>query len=130
MKRLITGLLVCFSFSLSAQKNVAPPNSYSPSPMYIQLYIQKKKSPKLVKSESKSKSRSKSKVRKDINWELDQQILEFEKRMKSVAKKYKKESRLAKKPQYSDPSYFGHKHKPKKRSVKKRKFCKECRIVH
>lgn len=57
-------------------------------------------------------------------------VKEYEDRMKSNAKKYKKMARLMKKPQYSDPSYFGHKHKPKKRPLDKRKLCKECGIVH
>jgi hypothetical protein len=35
-----------------------------------------------------------------------------------------------KKPQYSDPLYFGHKRPPKKRPVHKRKLCKVCGIVH
>jgi hypothetical protein len=35
-----------------------------------------------------------------------------------------------KKPQYADKMYFGHKRPPKKRPVHKRKFCKECGIVH
>ena len=34
------------------------------------------------------------------------------------------------KPQYSDPSYFGHKKKPKKRPPGKKKFCKECGMYH
>ena len=55
---------------------------------------------------------------------------EYVKRMKSNARQKRREARLAKKPQYSDPSYFGHKRPPKKRPVGKRKFCKECGIVH
>ncbi|MGB3467596.1 MAG: hypothetical protein WBA74_20080 [Cyclobacteriaceae bacterium] len=55
---------------------------------------------------------------------------EYAKRLKSNAKKSRKEARLARKPQYSDPSYFGHKKPPKKRPVGKKKFCKECHIVH
>lgn len=55
---------------------------------------------------------------------------EFEERMKANAKKYEEQAKLAEKPQYSDPSYFGHKKKPKKRPVGKRKLCKECGIVH
>jgi hypothetical protein len=55
---------------------------------------------------------------------------EFEERMEANAKRYKKEAKLAEKPQYSDPSYFGHKKKPKKRPLKRRKLCKECGIVH
>jgi hypothetical protein len=57
-------------------------------------------------------------------------IVEYEKRMKANVRKYKVMARKMKKPQYSDPSYFGHKRKPKKRAVGKRKFCKECEIVH
>lgn len=57
-------------------------------------------------------------------------IEEYQQRMRKNARKYKKIERQKNKPQYSDPSYFGHKRKPKKRPVGKRKFCKECGIVH
>ena len=60
----------------------------------------------------------------------DNLIVEYEKRMKTNAHKYKVMARKMKKPQYSDPSYFGHKRKPKKRAVGKRKYCHECEIVH
>jgi hypothetical protein len=60
----------------------------------------------------------------------DNLIVEYEKRMKDNAHKYKVMARKMRKPQYSDPSYFGHKRKPKKRPVGKRKYCKECEIVH
>ena len=60
----------------------------------------------------------------------DRLIVEYEKRMKSNVKKYTVMARKMEKPQYSDPSYFGHKHKPKIRAVGKRKYCKECEIVH
>ena len=60
----------------------------------------------------------------------DNLIVEYEKRMKTNVHKHKVLARKMKKPQYSDPSYFGHKRKPKKRAVGKRKFCKECEIVH
>ena len=60
----------------------------------------------------------------------DNLIVEYEERMKANVHKYKVMARKMKKPQYSDPSYFGHKRKPKKRPVGKRKFCKECEIVH
>ena len=80
------------------------------------------------KSKVKSKSKPKSKHRYDDYY--DKKIGEYEDRMKSNVKKYKKQARLMKKPQYSDPSYFGHKRKPKKRAPGKRKLCKECEIVH
>lgn len=57
-------------------------------------------------------------------------VQEYQQRMKANAKKYKKIERIKDKPQYADPSYFGHKRKPKKRPVGKRKLCKECGIVH
>lgn len=37
---------------------------------------------------------------------------------------------MASNPRYNDPSYFGHKHKPKKHRPGKKKYCKECGIVH
>lgn len=64
------------------------------------------------------------------DWYFDQKVKEYEERMEAKAKEYKKLAKLMEKPQYSDPSYFGHKHKPKKRKPGKRKFCRECEIVH
>ena len=60
----------------------------------------------------------------------DNLIVEYEERMVANVKKYEKLARIAKKPQYADHSYFGHKRKPKKRAVGKRKLCRECEIVH
>jgi hypothetical protein len=57
-------------------------------------------------------------------------VQEYQQRMKKNAKKYNKIERQKDKPQYSDPMYFGHKRKPKKRPVGKRKFCKVCGIEH
>ncbi|GJM28456.1 MAG: hypothetical protein DHS20C17_10910 [Cyclobacteriaceae bacterium] len=57
-------------------------------------------------------------------------VQEYQQRMKQNARKYNKIDRIKDRPQYSDPTYFGHKRKPKKRPVGKRKFCKECGIVH
>ena len=62
--------------------------------------------------------------------QFDVKIEEYEDRMQANAKKYKKIAQEAEKPQYSDPTYFGHKKKPKKRKPGKKKFCKECQIVH
>ena len=57
-------------------------------------------------------------------------VKEYQQRMKQNSRKYNKIERIKDRPQYSDPTYFGHKKKPKKRPVGKRKFCKECGIVH
>lgn len=74
-------------------------------------------------SKKKSAGVSRGKTHADL-------VREYEERMEANAKRYEKEAKLAEKPQYSDFSYFGHKKKPKKRPVGKRKFCKECGIVH
>ena len=84
---------------------------------------------------TEAKSSGKTKAKKEsyyqiFNRRMDQKMVEFQKRMKENAKEDRKEARLMKKPQYSDPMYFGHKKKPKKRPPGKRKFCKECGIVH
>ncbi|MGL1888185.1 MAG: hypothetical protein OCD76_16840 [Reichenbachiella sp.] len=74
---------------------------------------------------SKKKASKKFYKQKD-----DQALVEYEALMKANRKKYKKQAKGMEKPQYSDPSYFGHKKPPKKRDVGKRKMCKECGIVH
>ncbi len=86
-------------------------------------------------SRSQSKQKKSKKQRKNSDQynylqSLDQKKEEFYKRIKQNAKEDKKIARKMQKPQYSDPSYFGHKRKPKKRPVGKRKLCKECGIVH
>lgn len=84
-----------------------------------------------MKAGKKSKKRKKGQsFRLLFNKSLDQKKEEFWDRMEANAKAKKKLAGKMKKPQYSDPSYFGHKRKPKKRKVGKRKFCKECGIVH
>jgi len=55
---------------------------------------------------------------------------EFRERLKQVYKQKAKEEKLAEKPQYSNPLYFGHKKPPKKRPAGKQKFCKICKIKH
>lgn len=83
------------------------------------------KAERRVLKKSKKKSQNSAYV-KNLNQKQD----EFQARMKSNAKEDRKLARKMQKPQYSDPSYFGHKRKPKKRPVGKRKLCKECSIVH
>ena len=58
------------------------------------------------------------------------EVAEFRARLQKVYKQKAKEERQADKPRYKDPSYFGHKRKPKKRPVGKQKFCKICKIKH
>lgn len=81
----------------------------------------------IFRSSGKSKKSKKNKIETKSYFETRK---EFEKRMKKVAEEYRKKQRKMEKPQYSDPTYFGHKRKPKIRPVGKRKLCKECGIVH
>lgn len=57
----------------------------------------------------------------------DDKNLFLEKRQKENAQQ-REEMRTN--PTYADKMYFGHKKKPKKRPVGKRKFCQECGITH
>lgn len=72
---------------------------------------------------SNVKGKSSGKTTEDLKREYDE-------RMEANAKKYKKMAKEMEKPQYSDASYFGHKKKPKKHRIGKKKFCKECGMVH
>jgi len=80
--------------------------------------------------EIKTKKVKKKNAKYSISKDFDKKIEEFEKRMVANAKKNQKIAKEMKKPQYSDPTYFGHKKKPKKRPQGKKKFCKECGIFH
>jgi hypothetical protein len=55
---------------------------------------------------------------------------EYEARMADRAKTYRYNERMLMKPQYANPAYFGHKHKPKRHAAGKLKYCKECGIRH
>ena len=54
----------------------------------------------------------------------------FYERMDAHAKVIRKNEKMLAKPQYSDPSYFGHKRPPKKHRAGKIRYCKECGIRH
>ncbi len=117
-----TGLLfILIHLSASAQTNEPPKeeNSFAPA--------QEEPSPAQRKTMKKKGKKSRRAL---FNKRMDKKIKEFDKRMAANARQDRKEARLALKPQYSDPSYFGHKRKPKKRPPGKRKFCKECSLTH
>ena len=85
-----------------------------------------------VKERTENKVFSNKKVasKKTFNRTEEQGMKEYEALMKENKKKYKKIAKGMEEPQYSDPMYFGHKKRPKKRKPGNRKFCKECGIVH
>lgn len=81
--------------------------------------------------EIESAKRAKKKKNKySLAGQYDKKIEEYEERMEANARKQRKMAKEMEKPQYSDPSYFGHKKKPKKRPPGKKKFCKECGMYH
>ncbi len=121
----VFSLLIFFSANVNAQSKKKKSKKeatqqYAPSSRDAWSYDDDVASSKKNKKQGKAKS---PKKQKDL-------IEEFHQRMKDNAKKYSKRDRQMKKPQYSDPSYFGHKRKPKKRKPGKKKFCKECKLVH
>ncbi|MCG8309891.1 MAG: hypothetical protein MI975_21015 [Cytophagales bacterium] len=79
-----------------------------------------------VKTSRSGKKQIKHSIRKDF----DRKIEEYEERMEQNAKRNKQLAKKMKKPQYSDPTYFGQKKKKKKRPPGKKKFCKECEMYH
>ena len=97
-------------------------NSYAPfSPTETKEVV----SPSKAKKSKKKKSKY-----QNFNITTEKKVEEFKDRMKANAKAEKKKQKAMKKPQYSDPSYFGHKRKPKIRKIRNRKYCKECGITH
>ena len=87
--------------------------------------------PKPVYQSSKKESKGVFGVFKKKNNSLQSnEVAEFRARLQKVYKQRAKEDKLSNKKRYKDPTYFGHKKKPKKRPVGKQKFCKVCKIRH
>jgi len=108
----------------SAEDKRSYASSVDPSPIFPENSASRKR---LKKSTIKS---SKAKFKGSFAWQLEQKKKDYGRLMKENARKYRKEWRQSLKPQFSDPMYFGHKKKPKKRPPGKRRLCKECGIVH
>jgi len=124
MLKVVYLFLLFLSLSVLAQAQSKNKNQTSKGDAYnYRSEYNKKPSKKEVKKAKKAYKGSYAR-------QFDVKIKEYEDRMQANAKKYKKISQQADKPQYSDPGYFGHKNKPKKRKPGKKKFCKECQIVH
>ena len=80
--------------------------------------------------EVKTKETVKTKKKKSVGKVTYDARDKFYDRMEQVAKDNRKAEKELQKPQYSDPSYFGHKKPPKRRPAGKIKYCKECGIRH
>lgn len=119
-------LIICFALIVgvsqaqSAKKKKASSDSPRNSDNTLEPYYPKN---------SYQPSRKKSSKKKDEGPSYDSEK-EYFARLEQLEKTRQKNERLMEKPQYSDHSYFGHKRPPKKRSVRKMKFCKECGIRH
>jgi hypothetical protein len=68
--------------------------------------------------------------RKSSNGPTYESEREYYERKEQLEKTRRKNEKLSQKPQYSDPSYFGHKRPPKRHKAGKLKYCKECGIRH
>lgn len=60
----------------------------------------------------------------------EEEVVDFRKRVSEAYRKNAKEEIESQKKRYQDPTYFGHKRKPKKRKPGNQKFCKVCGIKH
>lgn len=101
--------------------------------MSSQSFAQSTRDPDLFDQTSanvKTTKRKKKDSKNSYKYKINNAVKEYEELMKTNVKKRAKREKDMEKPQYSDPSYFGHKKKPKKRPLGKRKMCKECGIVH
>ena len=75
----------------------------------------------------KEKGKKSKKSSKGPSYDSEKDYYE---RKAALEKERRKNERMAEKPQYSDPTYFGHKRPPKRRPPNKMKFCKVCGIRH
>jgi peptidoglycan hydrolase CwlO-like protein len=124
MKKIVFSVLCVLMVSgLAMAQSDKPAQQTSKGDDYFKGYQYKDQ-----KANKKLKKRTAG--RNSVSVYYDKKIEEYRERMKDNAARYKKMSKEMKKPQYSDPTYFGHKNPPKKRPVGKKKFCSVCEIVH
>ena len=107
------GLLVFGGIISHAQTSLSPLSSSQ------QETTKKFYSPKLKKSVKHKKPN----VRHTAQYE-------FYKRVEMAAQDKQRILKKLSKPQFSDPAYFGHKRKPKKRPPHRMRYCTECHIRH
>ncbi|HCM77194.1 MAG TPA: hypothetical protein DIS90_12475 [Cytophagales bacterium] len=109
--RLIFTVLLALTGSFGfAQTSLDP----TPSPHQSKFYSPKR---------AKAVKHKKTKVTRTAQYE-------FYKRVELAAKDKQRMLKKLSKPQFSNPAYFGHKKKPKKRPAHKMKYCTECHIRH
>ncbi len=114
-------LVICMSGVALGQNTRSTETPKQPRPQYQAVKKEKKGMFSFLKKKKKTSPFYSTK---------EEEIEAFRKKMKVVYKQKAKEEKLAQKPEYSDPSYFGHKRPPKKRPPGKQKFCKVCKMKH
>ena len=121
----IFSALVSFGQSAKKKKQQRPKADERglPAPTTLDPNVQQTLEPK--KQTSKRSKKRKSSKGNSYSPEQDHSD-----KMAALDKERRKVERMADKPQYSDPSYFGHKRPPKKRPPGKMKYCKECGLRH
>jgi len=77
-----------------------------------------------------SKRQTRKKKEKTYAAYFNKLVKEYEGRMEENVVKHQKLAKESRKPQYSDPSYFGHKKAPKRHKNGKKTLCKECGMLH
>lgn len=108
-------LFLVGSATVGFAQNSIDPNTKTISPATTRKYYSPKRA-KAVKSKKKN-------VKHTARYE-------FYKRVEIAAKDKQRILKKLSKPQFSDPRYFGHKKKPKRRPPHRMKFCHECHIRH
>lgn len=114
-------LVVSASYAQSSKKNKKSSTTQEGRPSSLEPYYPR------GNYEPSRKSSKKKDAHQGPSYDSQQ---EYYDRMARLSKAREKNERLAEKPQYSDPMYFGHKHPPKKHKPGKMKFCKVCGIRH
>jgi len=123
-------LLLVFGLHIVAQgqSSSKKKSDKAKSPSESAAYDENSKAPSSATTIKTTTSKRKSRKKQPIIY--DQLVVEQKELMEANVKKYNKIAKELEKPQYSDPMYFGHKKKPKKRPPGKKKFCKECQMWH
>ncbi|HEY5690686.1 MAG TPA: hypothetical protein VIS49_04435 [Cyclobacteriaceae bacterium] len=117
--RIVIFVLFCFSFSkVSAQKRKTSDESNSFDPKVVDERFVPEKSIK----RKKGRFGRTYEARKEFHDRIEKNWKEREKREKNVSGE--------RKPDKSQPPYFGHKRPPKIRPAGKQKMCKICHIMH
>jgi hypothetical protein len=126
LTRLLLGSFVLSGSIALAQtgpSTLMPGDSRTTTTVTVAKHKKKKHSRFFAPRKAKAATFKRGKVKHSARYE-------FYERVEKAAKEKQKIMRKLAKSQYSDPSYFGHKKKPKRRPPHKMRFCDECHIRH